>query len=100
MGVRITVVKRSLNQDIADAFFPERKGKIVPCSVFQDGQVFEITGRLPEKPEGFCDWAWVDIHQIVAMAAVGVEPPHGLAFPCCTDGFRPVTFRVEPIASE
>jgi uncharacterized repeat protein (TIGR04076 family) len=100
MSVRITVVKRSLNEDIVEAYFPERKGKIVPCGVFQDGQVFEIKGRVPEKPQGFCDWAWVDIHQIVAMAFVGVEPPHGLAFPCCTDGLRPVTFRIESVKDE
>lgn len=100
MSVRITVIKRSLNRDVVEDHLPERASKIGPCGVFRDGQVFEIKGRLPEKPEGFCDWAWVDIHQIVAMAFVGVEPPAGLAFPCCTDGLRPVTFHVEPVKDD
>lgn len=97
MAVRITVVTRSLNQDVADAYFPERKGKIVPCGVFHDGQVFEVNGRLPEKPEGFCDWAWVDIQRVVVLAFAGAQFPPTLAFPCCTDGLRPVTFHVESV---
>jgi hypothetical protein len=33
--------------------------KIEKCPCFNEGQVFETTY---EKPEGFCDWAWKDIH--------------------------------------
>jgi len=100
MNALITVVKRGMNSDLIESYFPERAGKLTPCSRYQDGQVFEVNGPFPEKPEGFCDWAWVDIHQIVAMACISGQPPAGLAFPCCTDGLRPVTFRVEAVETE
>jgi len=97
MSVRITVVKRGLNSDLIASYFPDKAGKIMPCSRYQDGQVFEVKGTLPEKPEGLCDWAWVDIHQIVTLVMARGQFPPTLAFPCCTDGLRPVTFHIEAV---
>ncbi len=85
---RITVLKRSVERDLADRF---RDGKVKQCDAFSDGQ--EFTAKQPwSPPEGFCPWAWADIRSYV-MANF-----HGGDFPtvaCCTDGFRPVYFRIE-----
>ena len=97
MDARITVVKRSLNEDLIQTYFPEHVGKLTACPVFEDGQVFEIKGIFPSKPEGFCDWAWADIQRNVAMACMGADMPSGCQFTCCSDGLRPVTFRIEAV---
>jgi len=87
---RITVLKRSVEQDLADRF---RDGRVERCDAFKDGQ--EFTAKQPwSPPEGFCQWAWADIRSYV-MANF-----HGGDFPtvaCCTDGFRPVYFRIERV---
>ena len=49
-------------------------------------------------PEGFCCWAWCDIQKYVLTLARGgnfrgAKP--GAFITCCTDGFRPVLFKVE-----
>jgi uncharacterized repeat protein (TIGR04076 family) len=31
------------------------------------------------------------------MACMGAELPAGCAFTCCSDGLRPVTFRIEAV---
>ena len=51
-------------------------------------------------PEGFSDWAWTDIHKYVAILArggnmIGVKP--GMFVTNCTDGFRPVFYKLERI---
>jgi uncharacterized repeat protein (TIGR04076 family) len=90
---RITVVKRSVEQDLADRF---RDGRVRQCDAFKDGQ--EFTVKQPwSPPEGFCQWAWADIRSYV-MANF-----HGGDFPtvaCCTDGFRPVFFRIECVEAK
>jgi uncharacterized repeat protein (TIGR04076 family) len=85
---RITVLKRSVERDLADRF---RDGRVKQCDAFKDGQEFTVAQPW-SPPEGFCPWAWADIRSYV-MANF-----HGGDFPtvaCCTDGFRPVFFRVE-----
>jgi uncharacterized repeat protein (TIGR04076 family) len=50
-------------------------------------------------PPGFCAWAWSDIQRDVVVLASGGNLPwvskDGVAISCCTDGFRPVVFRLE-----
>ena len=97
MDARITVMKRAFHEDLIGEHFPEAVGKLTACPVFQDGQTFDIKGIFPTKPNGFCDWAWADIQRNVAMACMGAKMPSGCAFTCCSDGLRPVTFRIEAI---
>ena len=99
---RITVVKRSLNSDLAKEFI---KSEVGPCEVFKDGQVFET--QFSQKPEGFCDWAWNDIFKTVVTLARGGNfskdifenwmKQENSMITCCTDGVRPVIFKVERI---
>ncbi len=58
-------------------------------------------------PEGFCAWAWADISKMVVSLMAGASFDRGLfekwmkdgssAVACCTDGFRPVIFKLERI---
>ena len=44
-------------------------------------------------PEKFCAWAYADIRTYIPMV-LGQGSPIAV---CCTDGFRPVFFKVERI---
>ena len=96
--IRITVVRRKLYSDLVDAYgSPDMRARGLPrCQIFEDGQVFEIEGVLV-MPEGFCSWAWADLQRDFGMMLFGppvfweTEP----FFACCTDGFRPVVFKIE-----
>jgi len=52
-------------------------------------------------PEGFCPWAWADIQRDVAHLALGGDFPwmkiEGTGISCCTDGLRPVVFKLKRI---
>ena len=94
---RITVIKRALHTDVIDQYLPQLSGQVAACSVFEDGQTFEVDPPFGAKPEGFCDWAWADIHKVVTLTMMGADPTPGIEFSCCSDGLRPVTFRVQRI---
>ena len=101
--VKITVLKCLAHPDLVeeymgDAVKPARLAS-PHCGVFKEGQAF-VLGDPSEVPEGFCAWAWADIHrEILAISSGGNLDPWlkrpGLAIACCTDGFRPVVFKIE-----
>jgi uncharacterized repeat protein (TIGR04076 family) len=99
IGCKITVLKRSLNQEYVDSF---RGGKLEACPVFKEGQEFVL--RHPwDSPQGFCDWAWADLRSFILATTFGrpeAFPPtgagkDGVFVGCCSDGFRPVFFKIE-----
>ena len=101
--VKITVVKRMANPDLVAQFAGDkiRDARLASpqCGMFVDGQEFLLSDPS-EVPEGFCAWAWADIHREIFAISGGssltpwlCEP--GLAIACCTDGFRPVAFKIE-----
>jgi uncharacterized repeat protein (TIGR04076 family) len=102
--VRITVLKRALHADLAKALSGT---DVKPCEVFKDGQEF-IAGM--NMPEGFCPWAWNDISKMMLALMTGGRFDRGtfnnwmkadnMGVACCTDGFRPVTFKLERIDSK
>ena len=70
-----------------------------PCGLFEDGQEFIQEDWRP--PEGFCPWAWADIHKEIILVrrggSQGGPMQEGTAIACCTDGFKPVVFRIERV---
>jgi len=91
--VHITVLKRTLQRDLL-----EQHADHVwePCDRLREGQAFVSRGA--NMPEGFCSWAWVDIQKYVLTLARGgnlLGVPAGTCVACCSDGFRPVIFRLE-----
>jgi uncharacterized repeat protein (TIGR04076 family) len=98
---KITVLKCTFHQDLFDAFATaEAAQQAGPCPLFQEGQEFVLD--LPWAiPEGFCNWAWADMRPCVYAACLGADLPgaksSGTFITCCTDGFRPVIFKVERV---
>jgi uncharacterized repeat protein (TIGR04076 family) len=93
---RITVLKRMVNQDIVETYLGD--AEMGPCDLFEDGQEFIQEDWRP--PEGFCPWAWADIHKEIILVRRGgdqKEQLKGMAIACCTDGFKPVVFKIERI---
>ena len=96
--VKITVLKRLQHKDLLEKYADSIWDK---CDVFSIGQEFTADGT--DMPEGFCGWAWSDIEKIVLTLSRGGNfrgVPKGTFVTCCTDGYRPVVFRLERITSE
>ena len=74
-------------------------GTTPTCTRVKPGQVFVSRGM--QMPEGFCSWAWADIQRDVVHLALGGDFPwmkqRGTTLACCTDGLRPVIFKLERI---
>lgn len=101
--IKITVLKRMANPDLIAEYAGDkvRETRLASpqCGLFTDGQEFTLSDAS-EVPDGFCAWAWADIHrEILAMSAGGSLTPWlakpGVAIACCSDGFRPVVFKIE-----
>ena len=94
---KITVLKRTVNQDLADEYLDDTEG-FGPCECFGDGQEFVVEHSF-KMPENFCPWAWADIRKDIMTVATGGNWPginrRGTVIVGCTDWFRPVIFRVE-----
>jgi uncharacterized repeat protein (TIGR04076 family) len=95
---KITVLKRMYNPDLVDEYIKDTQG-MGPCRLFEDGQVFIQEGWRP--PEDFCPWAWADIHKEIILIRRGGDQgglkQKNTAIACCTDGFKPVVFKIERI---
>jgi uncharacterized repeat protein (TIGR04076 family) len=98
---KITVIRRTFHRELMDEYLNREHGGYRACPAFEDGQEFLIEG-FPLRPDGFCDWAWADIHKDVMAVMFGADYPWiaapGTAVTCCTDGLRPVVFKVERIS--
>ena len=98
---KITVVKKFIAEDLAKEFIDDdlkNKG-FGTCNVFESEQEFILD--KPDKPDGFCSWAWADINRDLIAVMGGASFPwinrEGVAIACCTDGVRPVVFKIERI---
>ena len=94
--VKITVMKRLFNEDMARDYTTREWKR---CDRVKDGQEFISEGG-GEMPPGFCGPAWVDIMRYsLALGRgadfVGTTP--GVFVTCCTDGYRPVIFKIERV---
>ena len=95
--VRITVLKKLFHKEFVEkyAYKPETWN---PCSSFEVGQEFVTSADAPwEMPEGFCGWAWADMQKLVYGMARGGQD---VFVTCCTDGYRPVIFKLEKLAKK
>jgi uncharacterized repeat protein (TIGR04076 family) len=97
--LRITVLKKMHFPDLQASY--AKDGTFGICTAFEEGQIFETT---ESKPDGFCSWAWADIQRDVTLVRSGAElpwiGPKNTMISSCTDGFRPVVFRIDRIDHE
>ena len=98
--VKITVVKR-LNRDEIHGYADLGcSADIDPvCERFEEGQ--EFVTDMQTVPEDFCPFAFADISRYLSGLRAGADyhwmNEKGKVLVCCTDGFRPVVFRLERI---
>jgi len=95
--VRITVIAKLKPGEVFDELAASNFNPV--CDGVKLGESF--VSRNLQMPEGFCSWAWADIQRDVAHLALGgnfrwISKP-GSMVSCCTDGLRPVVFRLERI---
>lgn len=99
---RITVIKRSLNQDVIDQYMKEdmkaRASSL--CSVFTEKDEFLVYSEF-HMPENFCHWAWADIRKDIIAIVNNAQFPwfkeKGVTISGCTDWFKPVLFKIEKL---
>jgi uncharacterized repeat protein (TIGR04076 family) len=93
--IKITVVKKVETGEIHEEFAVEGAESV--CPLVKLGA--EFVSKNMGVPDGFCSWAWADIHRDVAHLAMGGDFPwmreKGEMVSCCTDGLRPVIFKLE-----
>jgi len=94
--VKITVLKRVDPSVIFDGEVPNLPGtdeKYGICTFYENDAI--------RMPEGFCTWAWRDIFKDLSVLRFGgnFDPwvEKGVAITCCTDGIRPVSFKMERV---
>jgi uncharacterized repeat protein (TIGR04076 family) len=103
--VKITVVKTSVNQEFIDLYVErERARTLGPCEVFKEGQEF-VVDPMTAMPAGFCPWAWDDMYKVLSAFWAGAnfgEWTEGgdTLLGCCTDGTRPVYFKIDKLPAE
>jgi len=97
---KITVIQRSLNQDIIDGYIKKEMRNHTLCSRFKEGDVFFVTSEF-EMPDNFCHWAWADIRKDIMAIINGAQFPwfslNGMTISGCTDWLRPVLFKIEKL---
>ncbi|MBW2148644.1 MAG: TIGR04076 family protein [Deltaproteobacteria bacterium] len=97
--VKITVLKRLNHEEIFGGRLQEVADTMTSvCNRLEDGQIFtvEMDGQMPT---GFCTWAWHDIVPEITTLRFGGNFPwmkeEGMIYSCCSDGARPVIFKLE-----
>ena len=92
--VQITVLKKLFHSEFVEKYAANPQGWTA-CQHFDEGQEFVTSIEAPwEMPDGFCGWAWADMQKLVYGMARGGQD---VFVTCCTDGYRPVVFKLEKI---
>ncbi|MGQ9509426.1 MAG: TIGR04076 family protein [Thermodesulfobacteriota bacterium] len=99
--LKIIVIKKLSSKELYGVPFPEVSEEMAPyCDRLEVGQEFivEESGAIPP---GFCTWAWHDIYPALTGLRFGASYPwmkrEGIIYSCCSDGLRPVFFKIERI---
>ena len=98
--LKITVLKRFDPKEIFDEYPVAERDWFVPCGIYEDGQEFILEENLG-MPGNFCPSAWQTIYANVRTLGFGGNLPYfeeeGVTISCCSDGMRPVVFKIERI---
>lgn len=98
-SLKITVLKKLSAKEVYGEALPGLADDVTPyCNRLEVGKEF-IVDESGAMPAGFCTWAWHDIYPAVTGLRFGGNfswiKKEGLAYACCSDGARPVFFRIE-----
>lgn len=99
--LKITVIRKLSWKEMFSEQLPHVSKNVADyCGLWEEGREFTVEedGKMPE---GFCTWAWADIWPVICTLRFGGNFPwmekEGLGYSCCTDGVRPVFFKIERI---
>jgi uncharacterized repeat protein (TIGR04076 family) len=97
--LKITVLQKLSAKEVYGKPLPEVAEDVTPyCDRLEVGQEFRVD-ESGAMPAGFCTWAWHDIYPAVTGLRFGGNYPwikrEGLIYSCCSDGARPVFFKIE-----
>ena len=98
--IKVTVIKKISMREIHGEVGAGAVDTLPPvCDLFNVGDSFVLDGS--EVPKGFCVGAFVDIWRWAGALLNGASfhwmGKEGTMVACCTDGLRPVVFRLERI---
>ncbi len=97
--VKITVVKKVTCKDLFGNN-PPAECAVEVCDKLELGQEFMVKGII-EAPPGFCTLAFSDMRRYIAHFLLYADYPSmyekGVALLSCTDGRRPVIFKLARI---
>ena len=99
--IKISVLKGLSRSEVFGDDVPDiidkPKGSNDKCGRHTAGQTY--TSIDLQKPEGFCDWAFTDIHKDLVFLAYGnkFNKVDKIQYAACTDGTNPVIFKIERI---
>jgi uncharacterized repeat protein (TIGR04076 family) len=95
--VKVTVLKKLKTGDVLKEYGASTVE--AECPVVKEG--VEYISTAGKVPDGFCAWAWADLQRDVSVLAFGGDFPwikkKGTMISCCTDGLRPVVFKLERV---
>lgn len=97
-NVRITVLKKLGVKELWGDELPASNTEDL-CPRFEVGDVFETEG-LSMPTNWPCSWAWHDIFKEVMHLSLEGKfflDPGNFIIACCTDGMRPVFYKIERI---
>ena len=104
--VRITVLKKIDPGIVFSGSVPTRPDNGKPytiCDAVEEEDVY-VVGRDREMPQGFCPSAWKSIASSLSVIQWGGDYypnlPRGTAITCCSDGIRPVCFKLERLENQ
>jgi len=96
-NIKIEVIRLFHPRDVFGKDITYPSGNIADiCSAFKVGDVF--VSEKGTKPVNFpCDWAWRDLYKDIAVLRFGGNFNHcptGTIYTSCTDGMKPVIFKL------
>ena len=102
--LKITVLKKLNKKDLYGESPPiavDEELYTPECDRFSVGQEF-VVGIPIECPPNFCTFAFTDIYKVMLALLLGGDlypyiKDRGAFVACCTDGLRPVFFKLERI---
>ena len=102
-NVKVVVIRKEFYPEFADRYLTDGR-EVGPCSLMNVGDEFLYEGNA-EMPNGLCPWAWIDIYRGVnALSADATytswNNQDGMQILCCTDGIRPVVFKLVAVNKE
>lgn len=100
---KITVLKKIINKELVEEYCSLNLSEhCLGCPHLIVGQEF-LAEDNNQVPEGFCSWAWGDIHKDITTIMFDGSFPWikqpGVAIACCSDGLMPVVFKIEKVNS-